>query len=126
MLNPAVAVAQLASVMQPLKVIFVRNEGGLLKAEGAFVNQINLSDSVQTLSDVVSMDKNSQHWLTYSADLLRNMPRTSSAVWIRPDELIHELFTHVGSETGTLIRRGTPVSCYRSLKSLDLGRLKVS
>jgi acetylglutamate kinase len=56
------------------------------------------------------------------ADLLSDLPLTSSVSITRPSELAKELFTHKGS--GTLVRRGERVLKYDSWQGIDLDRLR--
>jgi acetylglutamate kinase len=56
------------------------------------------------------------------ADLLADLPLTSSVSITRPAELAKELFTHKGS--GTLVRRGERVLKYDSWEGIDLDRLR--
>jgi len=102
--NADVAAAELARAMQPLKVVYLSEKGGLFDAAGQKISAINLDEEYDHLM--------SQEWVRYGTrlkikeikELLDTLPRTTSVAIIHPGDLQKELFTDSGA--GTLIRRG--------------------
>ena len=121
-INADFAANELVRVLQPYKIVFLTGTGGLLDGEGKVIDSINLSTEYQQLL--------SQPWLTGGmrlkieqiADLLADLPLTSSVSITRPAQLAKELFTHKGS--GTLVRRGERVLRFASWDGVDLPRLR--
>ena len=104
--NADVAAAALARALEPLKVVYLSEKGGLFNAEsGEKISAINLDEEYDYLM--------SQPWCRYGTrlkikeikELLDTLPRTSSVAIIHPQDLQRELFTDSGA--GTLIRRGS-------------------
>lgn len=102
--NADVAAAELARALEPLKVVYLSEKGGLFDAGGQKISAINLDEEFDHLM--------SQSWVKYGTrlkikeikDLLDTLPRTTSVAIIHPQDLQKELFTDSGA--GTLIRRG--------------------
>ncbi|KAI9224259.1 Aspartate/glutamate/uridylate kinase [Blastocladiella britannica] len=103
--NADVAAAELARVVEPLKIVFLNEKGGMVHGEtGKLMPTINLDEEYDSLM--------AQAWVKYGTrlklkeihDLLMHLPRTSSVSIISPEHLQKELFTHSGA--GTLLRRG--------------------
>ena len=121
-INADFAANELVRVLQPYKIVFLTGTGGLLDEHGKVIDSINLSTEHATLM--------AQPWLTGGmrlkleqiADLLADLPLTSSVSITRPSELARELFTHKGS--GTLVRRGERVLHFTSWTGVDLVRLR--
>jgi bifunctional N-acetylglutamate synthase/kinase len=121
-INADFAANELVRVLQPYKIVFLTGTGGLLDDKGKVIDSINLSTEYQQLL--------SQPWLTGGmrlkieqiADLLADLPLTSSVSITRPAQLAKELFTHKGS--GTLVRRGERVLRFASWDGVDLPRLR--
>ncbi|OAA60420.1 NAGK-NAGSA, bifunctional [Niveomyces insectorum RCEF 264] len=103
--NADVAAAELARALEPLKVVYLSEKGGLFDGEGHKISAINLDEEFDWYM--------AQPWCKFGTrlkireikDLLDTLPRTSSVAIIRPQDLHKELFTDSGA--GTLIRRGT-------------------
>lgn len=103
--NADVAAAELARALEPLKVVYLSEKGGLVDGEGAKISAINLDEEFDWYM--------SQSWCRYGTrlkikeikELLDTLPRESSVAIIRPQDLHKELFTDSGA--GTLLRRGT-------------------
>ncbi|CAJ0547824.1 Ff.00g045780.m01.CDS01 [Fusarium sp. VM40] len=112
--NADVAAAELARALEPLKVVYLSEKGGLYDGDGEKISVINLDAEFDNLM--------SQPWCRYGTrlkireikDLLDTLPRSSSVAIIHPSDLQKELFTDSGA--GTLIRRGDKV---RKISSLD-------
>ncbi|KAK3389120.1 arg-6 protein, mitochondrial precursor [Sordaria brevicollis] len=121
--NADVAAAELARALEPLKVVYLSEKGGLFDAGGQKISAINLDEEYEHLM--------SQAWVKYGTrlkikeikELLDTLPRTTSVAIIHPEELQKELFTDSGA--GTLIRRGSKLQSATSLSEFkDLEALK--
>lgn len=120
--NADVAANELVQVLQPYKIVFLTETGGLLDEHGKVINSINLSTDYEHLMV--------QPWLTGGMrlkieqikDLLDAVPVESSVSITTPSELAQELFTHKGS--GTLVRRGERVRRFESWEGVDQQRLR--
>ncbi|KAJ3259850.1 hypothetical protein HK103_001741 [Boothiomyces macroporosus] len=124
--NADVAAGELAKALQPLKIVYLNEKGGLFHGvTGKKIDVINLDEEYEDLMQ--------QSWVKYGTklkireinDLLCALPRSSSVSIISAENLHKELFTHSGA--GTLIRRGYKVSSYKGeqIKDLDLSKLRV-
>lgn len=103
--NADVAAGEVARVVEPLKIVFLNEKGGLFHGEtGEKISVINLDEEYEGLM--------SQPWVKYGTklkireikELLYTLPRSSSVAIISVGDLQKELFTDSGA--GTLIRRG--------------------
>ncbi|KAJ9295115.1 hypothetical protein DTO271G3_6285 [Paecilomyces variotii] len=122
--NADVAAGELARSLQPLKIVYLAEKGGLFNGDtGEKISVINLDEEYDHLM--------SQWWVRYGTrlkikemkELLSDLPRTSSVAIIHPADLQKELFTDSGA--GTLIRRGNKVHTKTSLSEFeDLEQLK--
>ena len=121
--NADVAAAELARALEPLKVVYLSEKGGLFDGEGEKISHINLDEEFDHLM--------SQPWCRYGTrlkireikELLDTLPRSSSVAIIHPSDLQKELFTDSGA--GTLIRRGDKIQKVSSISEIeDLGKLK--
>lgn len=121
--NADVAAAELARALEPLKVVYLSEKGGLFDAAGQKISAINLDEEYDHLM--------SQDWVKYGTrlkireikELLDTLPRTTSVAIIHPQDLQKELFTDSGA--GTLIRRGNKLVSSDSISDFkDLEKLK--
>jgi N-acetyl-gamma-glutamyl-phosphate reductase / acetylglutamate kinase len=122
--NADVAAAELARALEPLKIVYLSEKGGLYNGDtGQRISQINLDEEYDHLM--------SQPWCRYGTrlkikeikELLDTLPRTTSVAIIHPSELPKELFTDSGA--GTLIRRGDKVNTADDLSEFpDIEKLK--
>lgn len=121
--NADVAAGELARKLEPLKVVYLSEHGGLFDGDGQKISAINLDEEFDHLM--------AQPWCRYgtrlkireSKDLLDNLPRSSSVAIIHPADLQKELFTDSGA--GTLIRRGDKLMTATSVSDfVDLNKLK--
>ncbi|RFU31182.1 hypothetical protein B7463_g5185, partial [Scytalidium lignicola] len=122
--NADVAAGELARALQPLKIVYLSEKGGLFNADtNEKISAINLDEEYDHLM--------SQWWCRYGTrlkikevkGLLETLPRTSSVAIIHPDDLQKELFTDTGA--GTLIRRGSKLSTATDLSQFqDIEKLK--
>ena len=121
-INADFAANELVVALQPYKIIFLTETGGLLDADGDLIDSINLATEYEHLAE--------QPWITGGMrvkigqikDLLDKLPPSSSVSITKPAELAKELFTHKGS--GTYVRRGEKVNKYTSWDGIDLKRLR--
>lgn len=121
--NADVAAAELARALEPLKVVYLSEKGGLFDGEGGKISAINLDEEFEWYM--------SQGWCKYGTrlkireikELLDTLPRSSSVAIIHPQDLQKELFTDSGA--GTLIRRGNKLVSATNLQEIsDLEKLK--
>lgn len=122
--NADVAAGELARALQPLKIVYLAEKGGLFNGDtGEKISTINLDEEYDHLM--------SQWWVRHGTrlkvmemqDLLGDLPRSSSVAIIHPADLQKELFTDSGA--GTLIRRGNKVHTKTSLSEFeDVQKLK--
>jgi len=116
--NADVAAGELARALQPLKIVYLSEKGGLFNADkNEKISAINLDEEYDYLM--------SQWWCRYGTrlkikeikELLDGLPRTSSVAIIHPADLQKELFTDTGA--GTLIRRGNKLNTASSLSQFE-------
>jgi N-acetyl-gamma-glutamyl-phosphate reductase/acetylglutamate kinase len=122
--NADVAAGELARALQPLKIVYLSEKGGLFNADtNEKISAINLDEEYDYLM--------SQWWCRYGTrlkikeikDLLEGLPRTTSVAIIHPADLQKELFTDSGA--GTLIRRGNKLQTASDVSGFsDLAKLK--
>ncbi|KAB8295030.1 hypothetical protein EYC80_006977 [Monilinia laxa] len=116
--NADVAAGELARELQPLKIVYLSEKGGLFNADtNEKISAINLDEEYDSLM--------SQWWCRYGTrlkiketkQLLDLLPRSSSVAIIHPADLQKELFTDTGA--GTLIRRGNKLATASSLSEFE-------
>lgn len=122
--NADVAAGELAKALEPLKIVYLSEKGGLFNGEtNEKISAINLDEEFDHIM--------SQPWCIYGTrlkireikDLLEGLPRSTSVAIIHPEDLQKELFTDTGA--GTLIRRGNKLNTATSLSQFDdLKKLK--
>ncbi len=121
-INADFAANELVQVLQPYKIIFLTGTGGLLDAEGAVIDSINLSTEYDELMAQPWINGGMRVKIQQIKQLLDTLPLTSSVSITTPAELAKELFTHKGS--GTLVRRGERVLTFESWEGIDQPRLR--
>jgi acetylglutamate kinase len=121
-INADFAANELVRVLQPYKIVFLTGTGGLLDEHGKLIDSINLSTEYEHLMAQPWINGGMRVKLEQIADLLADLPLTSSVSITRPAELAKELFTHKGS--GTLVRRGEKVLTFDSWEGIDLARMR--
>ncbi|KAI6782571.1 Protein arg-like protein [Emericellopsis cladophorae] len=123
--NADVAAAELSRAIEPLKVVYLSEKGGLFGGDHEKINHINLDEEFDHLM--------SQEWCRYGTrlkikeikELLDTLPRSSSVAIIHPSDLQKELFTDSGA--GTLIRRGDKIQKASSVSEFeDLDKIKAT
>ena len=121
-INADFAANELVRVLQPYKIIFLTGTGGLLDENGKLIDSINLSTEFDQLMAQPWINGGMRLKIEQIADLLADLPLTSSVSITRPSELAKELFTHKGS--GTLVRRGEKVLRFDSWQGIDQARMR--
>ena len=121
-INADFAANELVRVLQPYKIVFLTGTGGLLDDQGRVIDSINLSTEFEHLMAQPWINGGMRLKLEQIADLLNDLPLTSSVSITRPAELAKELFTHKGS--GTLVRRGEKVLTFTSWDGIDRERMR--
>lgn len=121
--NADVAAGEIARAIEPLKIVYLSEKGGLFHGvTNKKISAINLDEEYDDLMK--------QPWVRYGTRLkikemkalLDDLPKSSSVAIIHPDHLQRELFTDTGA--GTLIRRGNKLHTATSLEELgDLEKL---
>jgi acetylglutamate kinase len=121
-INADVAANELVRVLQPYKIVFLTGTGGLLDDSGKLIDSINLSTEFEHLMEQPWLNGGMRLKIRQIAELLADLPLTSSVSITRPSELAKELFTHKGS--GTLVRRGEKVLRFDSWAGIDQVRMR--
>lgn len=121
--NADVAASELSKVLEPLKIVYLNEKGGLFHGKtGELLETINLDEEYDDLMK--------QEWVKYGTklklremkELLDHLPRSSSVAIISVDQLQKELFTDSGA--GTLIRRGYKLYRHDSIEAVGAERLR--
>ena len=120
--NSDMAMRELSLAVQPFKMIFLTEPGGLLDADGQVISAVNLAEDYDALMAQPWLHSGMRNKLQEIKKLLEGLPATSSVSITSPDHLAKELFTHTGS--GTLVRRGERVNRFDTLEGIDLVRLR--
>ncbi|TKX22164.1 N-acetyltransferase-like protein 5 [Elsinoe australis] len=122
--NADKAAAELAKALQPLKIVYLSEKGGLHNKEsGKLIEAINLDEEYDRYMGMPWVIHGTRSKIRDIKDLLDNLPRSSSVAIIHAENLEKELFTHSGA--GTLIRRGTKLHESSSVEGFgDLQKLK--
>lgn len=120
--NADFAANELVQALQPYKIVFLTETGGLLDGAGKVIDSINLSSEYEHLMAQPWLHSGMRVKIAQIKELLDKLPLTSSVSITRPSELAKELFTHKGS--GTLVRRGEKIHTYTSWDRIDRARLR--
>ena len=121
-INADVAAGALARTLEPYKIIFLTETGGLLDAEGQVISAINLAEDYEPLMAQPWVHSGMRLKLQEIHQLLDGLPHTSSVSITSPDHLARELFTHRGS--GTLIRQGERIERHDQVTAIAPHRLQ--
>ncbi|TPX47109.1 hypothetical protein SeMB42_g02169 [Synchytrium endobioticum] len=97
--NADVAAGELARVLEPLKIVYINEKGGLF--HGVTEKKIDVINLDEEYEDLMK-----ESWVKYGTklkireihDLLQHLPRSSSVSIISPEHLHKELFTHSGAD----------------------------
>lgn len=122
--NADVAAGELARSLQPLKIVYLAEKGGLFNGDtGEKISAINLDEEYDHLMNQWWVRHGTRLKIKEMKDLLNDLPRSSSVAIIHPADLQKELFTDSGA--GTLIRRGNKIHVKSSLSEIeDIDALK--
>ena len=120
--NADMAAAWLIREIEPQKIIFLTPTGGLLDEQQRVITAINLETDYQRLLDASWVHSGMRLKLIQIAELLEQLPLSSSVSITSANNLTRELFTHRGA--GTLIRRGEGFLFEPSLAPLRRSELK--
>jgi acetylglutamate kinase len=113
-MNADSATRALVHAVQPMKIIFLADTGGLLGEDGRVIESINLASDYEDLMTQDWVHSGMRLKLAEIKRLLDDTPLSTSVSITTPSGLVKELFTHGGS--GTLVRRGELI-----LKETDKG-----
>jgi N-acetyl-gamma-glutamyl-phosphate reductase / acetylglutamate kinase len=122
--NADVAAGELARALQPLKIVYLSEKGGLFNGDTKEkISAINLDEEYDDLMGQWWVRHGTRLKIREMKELLMDLPRTSSVAIIHPADLQKELFTDSGA--GTLIRRGNKVHVNSKISDFpDLNKLK--
>ena len=112
--NADVAAGELARSIQPLKIVYLSEKGGLFNGDTKEkISAINLDEEYDQLMTQWWVRHGTRLKIKEMRELLMDLPRSSSVAIIHPADLQKELFTDSGA--GTLIRRGNKVHVNTSM-----------
>ncbi|KAJ7143752.1 hypothetical protein C8R44DRAFT_758820 [Mycena epipterygia] len=121
--NADIAAGELAKELEPLKIVFLNEKGGLFHGvTGEKMSVINLDEEYDQLMKEPWVKYGTKLKLREFKELLDYLPRSSSVAVISTDMLQKELFTDSGA--GTLIRRGYKLFKHNSIESLGADRFR--
>ncbi|CAG8502349.1 8010_t:CDS:2, partial [Acaulospora morrowiae] len=121
--NADVAAGELARVLEPLKIVYLSEKGGLLHGEtGKKIDVINLDEEYENYLKLPWVKYGTRLKLKEIKELLDCLPRTSSVAITAAGQLHKELFTDSGA--GTLIRRGYRLFKFKSVDEMDKNKLQ--
>ncbi|KAI8344060.1 Aspartate/glutamate/uridylate kinase [Chlamydoabsidia padenii] len=121
--NADVAAAELATVLEPLKIVFLNEKNGLYHGvTGKKIDVINLDEEYDDLLKEPWVRYGTKLKIRQCKELLDGLPRSSSVAIISAGHLHKELFTDSGA--GTLIRRGHKLFKYDQLDQVDPDKLR--
>ncbi|KAI4266490.1 MAG: hypothetical protein L6R38_008708, partial [Xanthoria sp. 2 TBL-2021] len=116
--NADVAAGELARALQPLKIVYLSEKGGLFNGDTKEkISAINLDEEYDDLMTQWWVRHGTRLKIKEMKELLVDLPRTSSVAIIHPADLQKELFTDSGA--GTLIRRGNKVHVNNNLSQFE-------
>ncbi|KAJ7171108.1 acetylglutamate kinase ARG6 [Mycena filopes] len=121
--NADIAAGELAKELEPLKIVFLNEKGGLFHGvTGEKLSVINLDEEYDQLMKEPWVKYGTKLKLREFKELLDHLPRSSSVAVISAAMLQKELFTDSGA--GTLIRRGYKLFKHGSIESLGADRFR--
>lgn len=121
-MNADSATRALVHAVQPMKIIFLTEAGGILGEDGQPIQWINLASDYDQLISRPWLHSGMRLKLAEIKRLLDDTPLSTSVSITTPSGLVKELFTHGGS--GTLVRRGELINRYRDKVALDRGQVE--
>jgi len=121
--NADIAAGELAKELEPLKIVFLNEKGGLFHGvTGEKLDAINLDEEYDNLMKESWVKYGTKLKLREIKELLDHLPRSSSVAIISASMLQKELFTDSGA--GTLIRRGYKLFKHSSIEAVGADRLR--
>jgi N-acetyl-gamma-glutamyl-phosphate reductase/acetylglutamate kinase len=121
--NADVAASELSKVLEPLKIVYLNEKGGLFHGKtGELLETINLDEEYDGLMKQEWVKFGTKLKLREMKELLDHLPRSSSVAIISVDQLQKELFTDSGA--GTLIRRGYKLYKHDSIEAVGAEKLR--
>ncbi len=121
-INADYAAQALVRALEPYKIVFLTGTGGLLDGEGQVIDSINLSTEYAYFMSQPWVNGGMRLKLKQIAELLDDLPLSSSVSITKPSHLARELFTYKGS--GTLVRKGEKVLRREGWQDVDLARMR--
>lgn len=116
--NADVAAGELARALQPLKIVYLSEKGGLFNGDTKEkISAINLDEEYDGLMKQWWVRHGTRLKIKEMKELLVDLPRSSSVAIIHPADLQKELFTDSGA--GTLIRRGNKVHMVTQISQIQ-------
>ena len=119
-MNADSATRQLVEAVQPMKIIFLVDAGGLRGQNGELIESINLASDYETMMSSDWVHSGMRLKLAEIKRLLDGSPADTSVSITTPSALIKELFTHGGA--GTMVRQGEVIHKLTSKSKLDENR----
>lgn len=120
-MNADAATRQLVHSVQPMKIIFLADSGGLLDARGDVIDSINLASDYEELMAQAWVHSGMRVKLNEIKRLLDDSSPMTSVSITTPSALARELFTHTGA--GTMVRKGEIIHRYSEVSQIDADRL---
>ena len=116
-MNADSATRELVHAVQPMKIIFLTDSGGLKNDTGEIINSINLASEYVDLMSQPWVHSGMRLKLQEIKQLLDDSSPETSVSITTPSALIRELFTHGGA--GTMIRQGEKILKLESKSEVD-------
>lgn len=120
-MNADSATRALVHAVQPMKIIFLADVGGLLGEDGRVIESINLASDYEGLMAQDWVHSGMRLKLAEIKRLLDDSPLSTSVSITTPSGLVKELFTHGGS--GTLVRKGELIGVEKDKGAIDEGQV---
>lgn len=120
-INADMATRHLAITLKPYKIIFLTETGGVLDQQQQLISTINLVTDYDQLMSKEWLHGGMRLKIKQIAEILSQMPATTSVSMTRPSHLAKELFTHKGS--GTLIRKGESIMQHETIETIKRNKL---
>jgi len=120
-MNADSATRALVHAIQPMKILFLVDVGGLLDEDDRLIESINLASDYEHLMAQDWVHSGMRLKLVEIKRLLDDTPLSTSVSITTPSGLVKELFTHGGS--GTLVRRGELIMRETNKDALDEGQV---
>jgi acetylglutamate kinase len=120
-INADSATRILVHEVQPMKIIFLSEAGGLLDEHESVIDSINLATDYDQLMAEDWVHSGMRLKLAEIKRLLDDAPLTTSVSITTPSALARELFTHGGA--GTLVRMGEIIDRFQDKSAVDARRL---